>query len=126
MKVPVVEMDLRLTKDNVLVLIHDATVDRTTTSKGKIADMTFAESRKLDAGSRKGDEFKGEPLPAFQTIIDTCRGKATMMLDLKLEDLAQPLADIKAKNNLPDDAWILAPGPTRMASSSTRSCPTCP
>ncbi len=109
MKAPVVEMDLRLTKDNVLILLHDATVDRTTTSKGKIADKTLEEANKIDAGSKKSEKFKGEPLPAFQTIIDTCRGKSIMMLDLKLEDLAQPLADIKAKNNLPDDAWVLAP-----------------
>ena len=109
MKAPVVEMDLRLTKDNVLILLHDVTVDRITTSKGKVADMTLEEVNKLDAGSKKDPKFKGEPLPAFQTIIDTCLNKSTMMLDLKLEDLAQPLADIKAKNNLPDDAWILAP-----------------
>ena len=109
MHVPVVEMDLRLTKDNTLILLHDATVDRTTTSKGKIADMMLADAQKLDAGSKKDPKFQGEPLPTLQTIIGTCRGKAIMMLDLKLEDLAEPLADIKAKNNLKDDAWILAP-----------------
>src|SRR5207249_791370 len=60
---PIVEMDLRLTKDNVLVLLHDPTLDRTTSGHGKIADMTFADASKLDAGSWKNASYRGEPIP---------------------------------------------------------------
>src|SRR5262245_38535611 len=46
----VTEVDVRTTKDGVLVCLHDAEVDRTTDGKGKVADLTLAEVKKLDAG----------------------------------------------------------------------------
>ena len=45
-----IEFDLRKTRDGVLVVIHDETVDRTTNGKGLVRDMTFDELRELDAG----------------------------------------------------------------------------
>jgi len=48
--VDVLEMDIHQTADNVIVLMHDATVDRTTNGSGAIKEMTFAEIRELDAG----------------------------------------------------------------------------
>lgn len=65
-----IEFDLQLTKDSVLVIMHDATVDRTTDGSGKIAEMTLQEIRKLDAGIKKGPEFKGAPVPTFEEVLD--------------------------------------------------------
>ena len=48
-----IEFDVQLTRDNALVLMHDATVDRTTDGKGKVSEMTLAELRRLDAGVRR-------------------------------------------------------------------------
>src|SRR6478672_7884440 len=48
----VAEVDVRTTKDGVLVCMHDAEVDRTTNGKGKVADLTRTEIQKLDAGSK--------------------------------------------------------------------------
>jgi glycerophosphoryl diester phosphodiesterase len=108
---PIVEMDLRLTKDSVLVLLHDPTVDRTTGTKDKraIIDMTLADAEKLDAGSWKDAKYKGEQIPKVETICQTCRGKAVMMLDLKCTGLGQSLAELKQKTNYASDDWILAP-----------------
>ncbi len=50
-----VEIDLEMTKDGVAVLLHDATVDRTTDGTGHIKDITFEEARKLNAAARFGD-----------------------------------------------------------------------
>jgi glycerophosphoryl diester phosphodiesterase len=108
---PIVEMDLRLTSDNVLVLLHDPTVDRTTATRGKkaIVDMTFADAQKLDAGAWKADQYKGERIPAVETIFQTCRGKAIAMLDLKCTGLGKYIADLKSKLNVASDQLILAP-----------------
>ncbi len=109
MKTPIVEMDLRLTKDNVLVLLHDATVDRTSNGKGKIVEMSLADAEKLDAGSWKDAKFKGEPIPRVENVAKTCRDKAIMMLDLKCTGLGPSLAELKKKLDFPSDQWILAP-----------------
>ena len=107
---PIVEMDLRLTKDNVLVLSHDATVNRTTNGKGPVVEKTLEEIQKLDAGSWKDPaKYKGEKVPTVETICNTCRDKAIMMLDLKCEGLGESLAALKQKLNFPSDHWILAP-----------------
>src|SRR5437016_10529137 len=54
-----IEVDVRTTADGKLVLSHDGTVDRRTTSKGEISKMTFDEVRALDAGVKSGPEFAG-------------------------------------------------------------------
>lgn len=63
-----VEYDVKLSRDNVLFLLHDDTVDRTTNGCGQAADMTWAELQALDAGSWRGAEFAGERLPSFEHI----------------------------------------------------------
>jgi glycerophosphoryl diester phosphodiesterase len=107
--VPIVEMDLRLTSDGVLILSHDATFDRCTDGKGPVVEKSMAEVEKLDAGSWKSEKFKGEPVPKVETIANTCRDKAVMMLDLKCTGLGKSLAELKQKLNFPSDQWILAP-----------------
>ena len=64
-----VETDIRLTKDQELVLIHDGKVDRTTNGTGKVCDMTLAELKSLDAGSWKGEEFTGSRIPTLVEFL---------------------------------------------------------
>jgi glycerophosphoryl diester phosphodiesterase len=56
------ELDVQMTKDGGLVVIHDETVDRTTNGKGAVKDFTLAELRALDAGG-------GERIPTFQEVV---------------------------------------------------------
>lgn len=63
------ELDVRRTKDGKLAVLHDATVDRTTDGKGKLADLTLTEAQKLDAGSRFDPSFKGEGIPALADVF---------------------------------------------------------
>lgn len=65
-----IEFDVALTKDGTLVLMHDATVDRTTDGNGPVSDLTLAELQKLDAGQWKGKKFKGERVPTLQEALD--------------------------------------------------------
>ena len=83
-----VEFDVKRCKTGELVLMHDDTVDRTTTGKGKVSSLTFAEIRALDAGVKKDPKFAGTRIPTFDEAIDClpregiwinihCKGKRT-------------------------------------------------
>ncbi|QHJ70409.1 glycerophosphodiester phosphodiesterase [Planococcus halotolerans] len=65
-----VEIDVHLTKDREIVVIHDEKVNRTTDGKGYIKDMTLSEVRKLDAGSWFSGEFAGEKIPTLDEVFD--------------------------------------------------------
>ena len=64
-----IEFDVALTKDGQLVLMHDATVDRTTDGSDRVSDLTLAELKALDAGSWKGGEFKEERIPTLDETL---------------------------------------------------------
>ena len=65
-----IEIDVKSTQDGSLVLMHDWTVDRTTDGTGKVAEMTVAEIRKLDAGSGFSSEFKGVRVPLLCEALE--------------------------------------------------------
>lgn len=64
-----IETDIHLSKDGYLVLIHDEKIDRTTTKKGYIKDMTLDQIKLLDAGSKFSEEFAGEEIPTLEELI---------------------------------------------------------
>jgi glycerophosphoryl diester phosphodiesterase len=68
-----IETDLHLTRDVHFVAIHDDTVDRTTSGRGAVKEMTLAEVRKLDAGAWFASEFIGERVPILEEILDFSR-----------------------------------------------------
>ncbi len=65
-----VEFDVKLTKDGRMILMHDATVDRTTNGTGAVANLTFDEIRALDAGVKKDPKFTGTKVPTFAEALD--------------------------------------------------------
>jgi glycerophosphoryl diester phosphodiesterase len=77
-----VECDVRLTADRVPVLLHDATLDRTTTGHGPVARCSSAEFAQLDAGSWFGPTFRGELAP---TLAAACRCWTDLSLGVNLE-----------------------------------------
>jgi glycerophosphoryl diester phosphodiesterase len=82
--VAAVELDVQLTKDGRLAVIHDETLDRTTNGRGPVKDFTLAELQRLDAG-------RGEPVPALEEVFDLVRGKARLMVELKQPEAAGAL-----------------------------------
>lgn len=68
-----VEVDVRLTVDGHLVLMHDATLKRTTDGHGRVEEATLAEIAALDAGSWYAPQFAGERVLTLEEFIDTCR-----------------------------------------------------
>ncbi|MFC4713173.1 glycerophosphodiester phosphodiesterase [Planococcus dechangensis] len=65
-----VELDVHLSKDGELIVIHDEKVNRTTNGKGYVKDLTLAELKNLDAGNWKGEEWVGEKIPTLAEVLD--------------------------------------------------------
>jgi glycerophosphoryl diester phosphodiesterase len=72
------EFDVKLSKDAVSMLLHDATLERTSTGKGRAADFAWADLLKLDAGAWHSEPFRGERLPSFEDTARLLRSKATL------------------------------------------------
>ncbi len=77
------ECDVHATADGEIVVIHDATVDRTTDGTGAIGQMTLEQVRALDAGSWKGAEFAGEKVPLLAEVLETHIGRAMLYIEIK-------------------------------------------
>ena len=90
-----VEVDVRQTKDGVLVLMHDRTVDRTTDGSGTIEDLTLAEIRSLSAGSKFGPNWSGEKVPTFEQALEVCRGRIRVYVDAKAGPVEEVFATIE-------------------------------
>jgi glycerophosphoryl diester phosphodiesterase len=88
------EVDPRLTKDNVIVLMHDATLDRTTTGKGKVADYTWAELKELKLKDSKGN-VTAYGIPTLEEALAWAKGKTVLNLDKK--DVPLPLLAAKLR-----------------------------
>jgi glycerophosphoryl diester phosphodiesterase len=82
--VAAVELDVQLTKDGRLAVIHDETLDLTTNGKGRVKDFTLAELQRLDAG-------RGEPIPSLEEVFDLVQGKAELVVELKQPEAAGAL-----------------------------------
>ena len=84
--VDMVEVDVRLTKDGVPVLLHYARLEHTTAGSGLVTDHTWEEIRHLDAGVWKGPEFAGERVPSLEEVLDLTRGRVPLNLDFQTSD----------------------------------------
>ncbi|REE65025.1 glycerophosphoryl diester phosphodiesterase [Streptomyces sp. 3212.3] len=86
-----IELDLHLSKDGALVVMHDAEVDRTTDGSGAITEKTLAELRALDAG-------RGERVPVFEEVLDAVR--TPLQAEIKDVAAARALAEVMHRRDL--------------------------
>ena len=77
-----VEIDVRRTADGVLVALHDETVNRTTNGKGRIDRLSLQDIRTFNAGN-------GEYIPTLEEVLKLAAGRAGLMLELKVKEVAQ-------------------------------------
>lgn len=80
-----IELDVRLTKDNVPVICHDATVNRTSNGKGFIHNMTVDQLKKFDFGLSFSKKFKGERIPTLEEAL-TLIGDAPITLHIEIKN----------------------------------------
>ena len=87
--VSAVEIDVQLTRDGRLVVIHDSTLDRTTNGRGDVRQMTLAEVRAVSAGypSRFGDAYRGEHVPTLAEVVTLLRDRARILIEIKKESV---------------------------------------
>jgi glycerophosphoryl diester phosphodiesterase len=85
-----IEIDVHLAADGVVVLMHDATVDRTTDGTGPVSDHTAAELAALDAGGWFGAEFSGEPVPTLAQVLGLVAGQVELCIEVKGGEEQQP------------------------------------
>jgi glycerophosphoryl diester phosphodiesterase len=78
-----IEFDVRITKDKKLVIMHDATVDRTTDGTGRVSELTLKEIQLLDAGSWKSEEFVGKKVPTFKETLEIMPKNIWLNIHLK-------------------------------------------
>ncbi len=82
-----VEIDLRLTRDGHVVVLHDATVDRTTRGHGRLKDLTLAQVKRLKTKD-------GQHVPTLEDVLKLTDGRVGLMLELKVRGLAKRVTEI--------------------------------
>ena len=90
-----VEFDIQLSKDGQVVVIHDPTLDRTTSGRGKVSELTLAEIRSVSAGypERFGAAFAGERVPVLAEVLGLLRGRAKAMIEIKSDSVTDAEED---------------------------------
>ena len=84
-----IELDVHLSKDGQVVVIHDDTLKRTTSGNGKVVDFSLQELKQLDAGKWFGSQFLEERIPALKEVLELTRGKIPIHIELKEGDLGR-------------------------------------
>ena len=80
-----IEFDVRRTSDGVPVVLHDPDLDRTTDGRGPLASLPFAALRRLDAGAWFDRRHRGARIPSLAEVLDLCRGRAVVNIELKID-----------------------------------------
>jgi glycerophosphoryl diester phosphodiesterase len=78
-----IELDVQLSADGVPVVVHDATVDATTDGSGRVAEMTLAQLKQLDAGSWFDPAFASERIPTLKEVLETMGSRLLLNIELK-------------------------------------------
>jgi glycerophosphoryl diester phosphodiesterase len=81
------EFDIRLSKDGVPVVIHDETLERTTSGVGEVSDYTFEQLQAFDAGG-------GEKIPSLKNVLDMVDKRCRLFVELKAHYATNPVADL--------------------------------
>lgn len=101
MGVDALETDLRQTRDGVIVLLHDARVDRTTDGHGPIDELSWSDVQMLDAGAWKDGRFTGERIPRLDAFLDRYGAVCPLYLEIKAPSAAEPaLAQVRQRGLL--------------------------
>lgn len=86
-----VEFDIQLSRDGEAVVIHDDTLERTTSGTGRVCDHTLAELQRMDAGQGRAE---GETIPSLRDVMRVIDKRCRLLIELKAEHATAPVADI--------------------------------
>ena len=77
------ELDVHATLDDIVVVIHDDTLERTTTGTGPVVNQSLSALATLDAGAWFGERFSGERIPTFARVLERYKGRAYLHTEIK-------------------------------------------
>ncbi len=106
-----IELDVHLSKDGQLVVIHDFTVDKTTNGHGPVGNFSAAELAQLDAGSHFSTDFAGVGVPTLEQVFDLVGNCCRINVEIKSEDYSggnqvEPLVASIQRRNLYDQVLV--------------------
>lgn len=101
-----VEFDVHCSREGEPVVIHDATLDRTTNGKGKVSEATVEELKKLDAGSWFSKAFAGEPLPLLSELFERFKGKISFNIEVKASGCEERIVGLLVENELVESSVV--------------------
>ena len=87
------ELDVRVTADGEAIILHDATVDRTTDGRGAVSGMTLAQVKRLDAGVKFQKSYAGERVPTVAEVLRAVGKRGIVLLELKAPEAAEPVIE---------------------------------
>jgi glycerophosphoryl diester phosphodiesterase len=103
-----VEFDVRLTADGIPVVLHDATVDRTTDGRGPVAAYSLCDLQRLDAGSWMDSRFAGTRIPTLEEALEVIGPGARPVIELKMEIPTELLLGALRRYDLLDKALVIS------------------
>jgi glycerophosphoryl diester phosphodiesterase len=103
-----VELDVRLTADGIPVVLHDATVDRTTDGRGPVAAYSLHDLQRLDAGSWMDTRFAGTRIPTLEEALEVIGQGARPVIELKMEIPTELLLGALRRYDLQDKALVIS------------------
>ena len=105
-----IEIDVHLSKDGHVVVMHDKTVDRTTNGTGRISELDSAYLKSLDAGSWFTERYAGTRIPFLEEVINKIDGKTKLLIELKEGENSKALVEKVAETIQKEDAadWCIA------------------
>ena len=88
----VIELDVQMTKDGYIVVMHDTSAYRTTGVLKNITELTLREVKRLDAGYWYSEEYKGEKVPTLEEVLQLAKGKIKLNIEIKTADNSDEVA----------------------------------
>lgn len=109
--VDMIELDVHLSLDDSIIVMHDHSVNRTTNGKGDIENLTYAEIKKLDAGSWFNEKYNNERVPTLREVLQFVNGRKPILIELKwpkngiyknlVKNVIQTIKDCRA------ESWVI-------------------
>jgi glycerophosphoryl diester phosphodiesterase len=96
LKADYIELDIQISKDNQLVVIHDTTVDRTTDGSGEVKRFTVNGLKRLDAGSYYSSSFAGERIPTLEEVLGQVSGRIGVVIEMKQPSMYPEMVELLA------------------------------
>ncbi|MFC3343906.1 glycerophosphoryl diester phosphodiesterase membrane domain-containing protein [Paenibacillus abyssi] len=108
--VDAVEIDVQMTKDGIVVLNHDYTLNRVAGVNSSVHDLTYAEIADLEIGSHFSDDFQGEPIPTLIEVLEEVKGKTKLIVEIKpygeKDELARKVAALIESYDMTADCYV--------------------